>query len=482
MLSRRIAIGLLALLTVIGSAPMYGDPVALPDIGDPSGSALSPSQEKALGASLMRRLRQQGLVLDDPLLQEYIESLGYRLAANSDQANQPFTFFIVGSSEINAFAAPGGYVGVDAGLILTTQTESELAAVMAHEIAHVTQHHMARMYQAAGRYNWATAVAILAAILVGQHNSQMGEAALAAGIAGNAQLGINFTRANEEEADAIGMQTLARAGFNPEAMADFFERMQKSTRLYGTQLPEFLSTHPVTVSRIAEARNRAAQLPHKAVHESENYFLTKAHLRLLAARDSADAEQQFAADLKSGSFQNAEGEHYGYALALLANGKYDQARSQIEPLLKKDPERIALIVASARIDAESGQARKAFDIYRKALLNYPNNHALTYYYGQALLAAGKADQARELLRDYVQNAQPDAEMYKLYAQAAGNSGHLATGYQNMAEYYFINGQVGAAIDQLTRASKLKHLDFYQSSQIEARLQQIKQIARKEKKQ
>jgi predicted Zn-dependent protease len=470
---------LLAMTVVIASLPATPDTLSLPDIGDPSGSVITPDQERELGSGLLRNLRQQGLVLNDPLVDEYINSLGYRLVSNSDGAGQRFTFFIVHSSEINAFAAPGGYIGVNTGLILTTESESELAAVMAHEIAHITQHHMARTYEAAGRYKWATAVAILAAVLLGQHSGQLGEAAAAAGIASNAQLSINFTRANEKEADAIGMQTLDRAGFNPYAMANFFARMQRATRLYGTQLPEFLRTHPVTVSRIAEARNRAAQLPDVHPHSSENYFLIKARLRVLSATDAAKAQERFNRDLKHGNYRNEEAERYGHALALLGNGKYDQARGEIDRLLKKDPERIALLIASARIEMESGHAQRAFKIYQKALLLYPHNHPLTYYYARDLLAAGKADRAMTLLRGYVRNRDPDAGIYHLYAQAAGDSGHLAEAYQNMAEYYFLHGQTSAAIDQLAQASKLKHLDYYQASKIQARLRQLKAIAREE---
>jgi len=476
----RICNLLLALtVTLATAAPLHADPVNLPDIGDPSGSTITPQQERQLGESLVRRMRQEHLVVDDPLLADYIDSLGYKLAANADPQPNPFTFFIVKSPEINAFAAPGGFIAVNYGLILTTQSESELAAVMAHEIAHVTQHHMARTYQAAGRYKWATAIALLAAVLVGGHNSQLGEAAIAAGIAGNAQLSINFTRGNEKEADAVGIRLLENSGFDPDAMADFFGRMQRATRLYGNQLPEFLSTHPVTGSRIADARSRAAQMPHHKVKENPNYFLAKARLRVLMASDPARAQSQFADELASGSYQDADAEHYGYALALTANGKFAQAREQLAPLIKKHPDRIFYLAAQAQLDLASGKTAAALRLFNKALLIYPNNHPLTVYYAEGLLTAGQPEKARSLLEAYVRERQPDAEVYRLYARAAGDAGHLADAYQNMAEYYFLNGQTHAAIDQLEQARKLPHLDYYQAAQIEARVRELKAVARQE---
>ncbi len=469
----------LTLTLVAATGPAQADPVNLPDIGDPSGSAITPQQEHQLGESLVRRMRQEHLVVSDPLLADYIQSLGYKLAANADPQPNPFTFFIVKSADINAFAAPGGFIGVNYGLILTTQSESELAAVMAHEIAHVTQHHMARTYQAAGRYQWATAIALLAAILVGGHNDQLGQAALAAGIAGNAQLSINFTRANEKEADAVGIRILENSGFDPDAMANFFARMQRATRLYGNQLPEFLSTHPVTGSRIAEARNRAEQMPHHKVKENPNYYLAKARLRVLMATDPARAEHEFARELAEGSFQNADAEHYGYALALTAGGKYKKASAELAPLLKHSPDRIFFLAAQAQLEQASGNTSAALDLFNKSLLIYPNNHALTVYYAKALLADGKPEKARALLESYIRDRQPDAEVYQLYARAAGDAGHLADAYQNMAEYYFLNGQTHAAIDQLNQARKLSHLDYYQAAQIEARLREFKAIAKQE---
>ena len=476
------AIILAAALFTAASAPATrADEVRLPDIGDSSGATISPDQERAIGESLMRRLRQALMIVDDPMVQSYIESLGYRLVAASDRPGDAFTFFVVGDSQINAFAAPGGYVGVNSGLILTSQSESELAAVLAHEITHVTQRHMARTYEAAGRQRLAAAVAILAAILVGGQSDQLAQAAVATGTAASMQMQLNFTRANEREADRLGIRMLANAGFDPAAMATFFERMQRAGRLYGARVPEFLSTHPVTTARIAESESLARGLSSAPSRESRNYELMRARLRVLTSADPAAAESEFEQNLARDSFRDEVAERYGYALALLANGKPGAALEQIEPLRKADPDSLPLAIAEGRIAVAAGQTERGLETFRQALLNYPNNDPLVYFYGEALLSAGQPARAREVLSEYLRNRSPSAAIHNLYARAAGEAGHLAEAYRHKAEYYFLSGQTRAAIDQLSRAAELSDLDFYQASQIEARLQELKRIALEEER-
>lgn len=459
----------------LGPAAAY----ELPDIGDPSGSVITPQDERQLGTELMRTLRRQLMILEDPWLEEYIQSLGYRLVAHSDDQAYPFTFFIVRDGAINAFAAPGGYIGLNSGLVLTTESESELAAVVAHEIAHITQRHMARMYEAAGRHQMAAAIALLAAILVGGQSDDLGEAAVAAGAAAGAQMQINFTRANEQEADRVGMQILASSGFEPDSMAAFFERMQRATRLYGARLPEFLSTHPVTNSRIADARSRAQQLPTNPADDQLNYYLARARLRVLTAEDPARVEQEFRQYLADDASHNERAARYGHALALLELGNYDQARQEIERLRESDPERIPFLITAGRIEMRSGHMEAAAELFEEALLIYPHNRALTYHYAEGLIRAQRAAEAQQRLETYLRNREPDAAIHRLYAEAAGTAGDNAEAYQHLAEYYFINGETRTAIEKLTQASRLDGLDYYQAAEIDARLKQLQRIAAQE---
>jgi predicted Zn-dependent protease len=254
-----------------GAAVARGDEplnLELPDIGDPTGTSFTPLQEQQLGEAFYRNLHSQLEISQDSEVNDYIQNLGQRLTANSDKPEQPFHFFIVNSAQINAFAGPGGYIGVNAGLILASETESELASVMAHEIAHVTQRHLFQTFQDSSRLSLPMAAAMLAAMLVGSQSSQAGQAALLATQAAMAQHQINFTRDNEAEADRVGMQILSKSTFDPRGMPAFFERLQQSTRFSGHSAPEFLLTHPVTTSRISDTRGRADNFPYRQYSHS----------------------------------------------------------------------------------------------------------------------------------------------------------------------------------------------------------------------
>ncbi|RJQ45633.1 MAG: M48 family peptidase [Gammaproteobacteria bacterium] len=443
----------------------------LPDIGESSASVLSAEQDRRMGEAFMRELRQQLTILDDAEVTGYVQALGYRVASNSDGQARDYHFFVVDNPNINAFAGPGGYIGVNSGLILAAESESELAAVIAHEIAHVTQRHLARAFEAADKLSAPAAAAFIASILIGAQNSELGQAALAATQASAAQAQINFTRSNEEEADRIGIQTLARAGFDPRAMPVFFERLQQGTRYSGSNLPEFLRTHPVTTARIADTRNRAEQYPYRQVGDSLNYHLVRAKLRVLREKNPKEALKRFAAAVKQNPDRAAE--HYGYAWALLRNGNLPQAREEARALLDKTPDQPAYVLLLAEIELAGQGTAQAVSLYRDALDLYPGHHALTLGYARALLQTGQAREAAALLEKHQRmRSNNDAGIYKLLAEARGAAGLTGEAHQALAEYYHLNGDTASAIEQLKIASRLKEHDFYQGSIIEARLKEL----------
>ena len=318
----------------------YADRLALPEIGDPSGNLLSPTQERRLGQAFMRSIRASQPVIDDPLMNSYIQRLGEQLVAASDAAGRNFHFFLIDSPQINAFAGPGGYIGIYSGLVTTTESESELASVVAHEIAHVTQNHLIRSFDAAKRMSLPMAALAIAALVLGAatDNAAAGVAAATGIQAGMAQRQINFTRSNEEEADSFGIQALAQADFDPQAMATFFDRMGKATRLYDNgQMPEFLRTHPVTSNRIADARGRAGAYPYRQRPESLDYHLLRARLRGLEFPTPKAAVTFFRGTLDSHRYRNEEAERYGYVLALTANRQHEVAKGQLNELLRQRP-------------------------------------------------------------------------------------------------------------------------------------------------
>jgi len=274
---------ILILLLVTSNSAQAINELDLPDIGDSSGSAVSPEFERRLGKAFMRSVRQHAAIVDDPEVEGYIESIGYKLAANSDNNSLAFTFFVVDSPDINAFAAPGGVIGVNSGTILNSRSESELAGVLAHEIAHVIQRHMARQFERAGQFSLPSTAALLGAILLAVVSPQAGQAALAVVTGVSIQSQINFTRTNEEEADNVGIQLLARSGYDPQGMPSFFERLQQKSQFYQGNAPEYLRTHPLTTSRIADSKARASRYKHVNYVNTANYELIRSKIVIFVA-------------------------------------------------------------------------------------------------------------------------------------------------------------------------------------------------------
>jgi len=460
--------------------------VELPDIGDPSRALMSPDEERQLGQEFMRNIRDSVSILDDPEISEYIQSVGNKLVATIGNPEFDFHFFVVDDPTINAFAGPGGYIGVDSGLILITQSEDELAAVLAHETGHVTQHHLARAMADSRKFSLPTAAGMIAAIILGTQNPELGQAALAATAAGSIQHQINFTRANEEEADRVGEVRMAQAGYDPRSMADFFERMQRATRLNDDNVPAFLQDHPVTQDRIAEARARAEQLRasmHRQIADAPlDYLLMRAKLRVLTETDTNNSINYFASRLQSrGSTYTQAADRYGYVEALMAAGRYNEASSAVRLLLKDKPNKITYLIAEAQIDLGAGKAEPALQIFVDALKLYPRSHALTVSYAQALLQSNKPQEAAQLLRQHMRTQPHTPELYNLLARAEGESGDAVDAHQSLAEYYYLNGQTRTAIDQLNIALSLskEQNDPFQTPRIKARLEQMKAEAKAE---
>ncbi len=474
---------ILTLSLFLLTAPSFAsDPLRLPDIGDTSQEVISPEQMKALGRAFMNRLRDTTPLIEDPALNHYMEQLGDKLVAYSDQPSLDFTFFIVDANTINAFAAPGGYIGTHTGLFLAARNESELAAVMAHEIAHVTQRHLARAYDNASRMSLPTAAAILAAILIGTQDSEAGQAALMSVQAGSIQQQIDFTRANEEEADRIGMQTLAGAGFDPRGMPGFFQRLQEQTRYYGARnFPGFLSTHPVTGDRIAEAYSRIDQLNYNLQPDNLNFYLMQARMRVLIEKNPASLLNLFGEQDTSLQLPT-EARQYGLALARMANNQPEEASTLLEKLYKSDPDRIAFRLALAESYLKSRKTQAGIELLKHTLNLYPDSQVVIYHYAAALVDSGQHKAAIQLLEDDVrQFSNTTIPFYPLLAKAAGGAGNKALARQAMAEQFYLTGKTHAAIEQLELAIPEAKDDFYRASQIEVRLGQFKTEALKEKK-
>lgn len=462
----------LIVVIALTSRIVFAD-TTLPDIGQSAATVLTPAEERRTGETIVRNIRRAGGILDDPLLTEYINTLGYRLLATAENPDHhPFQFFIVNDNSINAFALPGGFVGVNYGLFMKTDTENELASVLAHEVIHVTQRHHARAYENAGSTQLPVLAAIIAAIILGSKGNELGQAALTSAAASAIQNEINFTRHNEEEADRLGIQMLAKADMDSNGMASFFDKLDKESRLQGSQLPDFLRTHPVNTQRISDAQSRAAQLPKVKSADTLQYALMKQRLIAMTSENLANSQSLLEQTLAK-TDNDTSAQRYGYALVLLRLGKYAQAESEIKTLLQQDPHRIAYLLARAEVLVKSGKIQEALRSHEAALKIYPNNTAITYDYVAALLQYQYATKAKTVLARYLKSPPVNPQFYQFRAQAEAATGNKVGSHEAMAEYYYAMGQLHPAADQLDIALKLPGVDFYALSRIEARLTQIK---------
>ena len=470
---------LVKLLIFLACAIFFWPPVALatnaqnlPEIGDSAGSVLSPEYERRLGQAVMRQVHRDKTLIQDPEVESYIQSIGYHLVANSDDNRLPFTFFILKNPVINAFAAPGGVVGVNSGVILNSDTESELAGVMAHEISHVTQRHMARTYEAASKFSLPMMAAMIGAIALGIANPGAGQAAMAIITGATAQYQINFTRENEEEADRVGLQLLARSGFDPHGMPDFFQKLQQITRYYGGNAPEYLQTHPLTTTRIADTIARADSYPKVDHKNSIGYKLVRAKIMADSYDRPKDAIKFFEEQLNGTGYPDKPSARYGYVIALTNASQFAKAREQLHLLLAEDKENVAYLLAAPRLESAQRNFSAAVSFYSAAHKLYPDYRPLVLGYARALLDADQPQQARSLLLDYGRKHEPDIAYYDLLSQADAGTGAPAEAGITKAEYYYLSGDTKLAIERLKFAQHQTALDYYQEERIKARLVEL----------
>ena len=457
--------------------------IKLPELGSPSDQYLTPADETRLGREFMLSVRKSSPVLDDPLLSEYIQSLGKKLQKQSEAVGQEFNFFIIEQPEINAFAGPGGHIGIYSGLILATQSESELASVIAHEIAHVTQKHLLRAFDAANRMSGKTAALILASILIGAAGSPDAGIAMATGVQASAiQEQINFTRSNEEEADTVGIRILAKSDFDPRAMPVFFERLTHASRLYESGIPEILRTHPVTTNRIADALGRAEKYSYRQYPGDMSYYLTREALRVRSFKEPVKAVKHFATGLSDGRHLNQEAHEYGYALALSANHQYAKAEQVIEKLLRRSPGQAEYVLASANIAKQRGKGDKALKILDTHYSLAPENYPLSVAYIEALTTERQLGKARQVAQQTIALRDRDPRLYRLLSKIEELDGHQAESHRMLAEAYVVNGEYRPAVQQLEIALKeAGQSDFYQTARIESRLNRLRDVLKAQQK-
>ena len=446
----------------------------LPDLGDISQSAISPQQERQIGEQSMLQIRADKSYLDDAEIADYLNLLGGSLVANSSEPGQVFEFFALNDNAINAFAMPGGFIGVNTGLILTTQSESELASVLGHEIAHVTQHHIARMISGQKFDSLASMALIAAAILSARSNPDAAMATIVGVQAAGIQQQINFTRIHEKEADRIGLGILEKSGYDNRAMPAFFERLQKATRLLEGNTPAYLRTHPVTNERIADIANRVQQMPFRPVISSLDFHLVRAKL-LVMQKSPKESIAYFSGALGAQKFGNPSANRYGLVTALLQNHQLERAAQEFSPLRK-------YVHNNAMITTLAGQLRRAGAIndhdisgfYLAATQDFPQHRALIYGYCEVLLLEKRYNEAVTLLNQQVTLHPNDPHLYELQARTYTALGRSQEEHHALAYYYTLHGNLRGAIEQLELAKHTGN-NFQELSTIEIELKRFREI-------
>ncbi len=442
--------------------------VRLPNMGDSTAGVFSSVEEAVLRRAFLRAIRAELPIVEDPEVEAYITGLGQRLVEASDGAGTHFNFFMVADTAINAFAGPGGVIAANTGLMLNTETESEFAAVVAHEIAHVTQRHLARSIEAADRSNLPALAGMLAAIIIGSQNAEMGAATASAVGAFGTQMQLDFTRANEKEADRVGIQILAKAKLDPRAVPNFFERLQQAYRYY-SEPPEFLSTHPVTTNRIADSRGRAEQYPYRQFRDSHAFLMVRAKLRVLTAAEPREVLSYFADRLASGRYRDKAATRYGHALALMAVEHWSAAHRELQALMATGEEQAGILIAMAETETALGRKDKAEQRYRHGLDLFPGNRGMERGLIKLLIKAGRTKEATAALRDYRELGVADGIYHRLMAENYQLQGERASSYLALAEHHYYYGRLDVAIQQLHLARKAAGDAYYQASRIDARM-------------
>ncbi|MFD0738682.1 M48 family metalloprotease [Lysobacter koreensis] len=506
---RRIALLSAAVTLAVASVCAPAQEPRLPDIGSSAGELITPAQQQEYGAMLLAQLRHYDYLLEDPLLDSWLDTLGSRLSASSAQPRQPFTFFMLRQRQINAFATLGGHIGVNAGLVLAADREDEVAAVMSHEIAHVTQEHVLRGAERAQRDQLPILLAMLGAIVVaqsagGSSSNEASQAAIMSAMGLMQQRQIDYTRSNESEADRLGIQTLSRSHYDPAAMAGFFNKMLTRSRSnaanwYG-ETPDYLRSHPVTTTRISEAKERAEQLGRTpggflgvdAVSDNPllpsglqvsgkallgggtgQFDYARERLRVLSADTPALAIREYQRFESAGKLSDAQ--RYGLALARLQANQAGAAASGFAPLLEQHPGDLWLTLALAEAEARSGKAAAADARFESLLRQTPNNRPVALTYARVLAerntpAAGKRAQA--ILRPLMGASAQDAVFQKVFARASEIAGDPIRAGEAYAEAAYLSGRPEQALVQLNTLKKRAEVDYYARARIEARIAAI----------
>ncbi|MCL1886984.1 MAG: M48 family metalloprotease [Betaproteobacteria bacterium] len=453
----------------------------LPTLGDAARGELTPLMEYKIGVEIMQRIRMDPDYITDEVITEYLNNMGNKLVnampqVRSETGNN-FFFFAIRDSTLNAFALPGGFIGVHTGLLLAAQSESELASVLSHEIGHVSQRHIARMIAQQKQDILIPIASLILAAIAGASKNADAAGALVMGGQGLAiQKQLNFSRDAEREADRIGFQILREAGFDTNGMVLFFDRMQKASRNYGDGISVYLRTHPLTTERIADIEARAHAESYRQHADTPDFYFVRVRARLLqdaSGKGLETAAAEFAEMIKIGSRLSTSAGYYGQVLLALKQNDALKAASLLQEVKKTLGEKMSqgsLALASTSIDVKIA-AKQPAEAAKEALASlsrFPTSRALSHQYANALYHAKDYNKAAEYLKKQAQIYRSDPMIHGMLAKIYNAQGKIALMHIELAESYSLSGGLSAALEQLSLARNAPDVTFYDHSIIDAR--------------
>ncbi|MHB1401183.1 MAG: beta-barrel assembly-enhancing protease [Thiobacillus sp.] len=452
----------------------------LPDLGEVSRQYFSDQEEQAMGRAIMRDVYADPRYLDDPEIETYLNQLGYKLVSVSTRNQREFNFFVVNDPSINAFAMPGGNIGVHTGLLLSAQGESELASVVAHEIAHVTQDHIARMIASQSQSYWPTMAALALALLAARSNPNVASAAIASSQAYSIQSQLNYSRDYEREADRLGYEMLTRGGYDPRGMSGFFNRLQRANRFYDSSAPAYLRTHPLTSDRIADMQARSEDAPYQQVEDSLDFQLVRARLRAQEG-SPADAVRAARNVLKEKRYSNETAARYGLATALMRARQFKEAETEVQKLLSGKPVHPMIQQLAARSALDAGLHELALQRYQAGSESHPGYRPLQYGHIGALLSAGRSNDALTQVDKQLALYPLDRRLWRLAAQTHAQLGHRLLSHRAQAEAAALSGNLIAAIEQIGLGIKAGDGSFHEISAAESRQREWQDVEKSQRK-
>lgn len=463
------------LLASLASAQTFDqqDKNLLPEIGVVASDAISIDKEKEIGEILMKQLRAQAPVVSDPLLEEYINDIGNRLVANADNVKFPFKFFWINNPDLNAFAFFGGHIGLHTGLMDYADNESELASVLAHEISHVTQRHIARRVAAQNRASGLQMASLIGGLILAVIDPEAGIAAMSASQAASAQFGINYTRSNEQEADRVGFEMMDKSGYNTSGAAAFFQKLVMKTRNQSNRLA-FLQTHPLPESRVADARSRQMSYQQRDLPLSLPFHLVKARIKARYSNNPEYNVRDFSEALQKTTGVKQKAMRYGLAISLLADEQFVAAKKTLEPLLKEDPESLYYLDVATDIDIAMNRHDQAIKNLESLSTKIPRNRVISLNLANAAIKKKDFNKAVQVLNDYLLVNPGHPLSYQLLIEAHGESQSFLEMHQSKAEYYGLLAAYPNAIDELHTAYNFADDNHIERQRIRARIEQFRE--------